>query len=63
MFYSQDDNPLTTKTTVKKMAVNPLTSRGVTWKFEEELTLIEFYKVSNLFYLRFFCFFLKHLTA
>ena len=31
MFYSQDENPLATKTTVKKMAVNPLTSR-VIWK-------------------------------
>ena len=41
--YSQEENLLTTKTTVKKMAANRLTSR-MTWKFEEELTLIDFHK-------------------
>ena len=42
-FYLQDEIPLTTKITVKKMAASPFTSR-LTWKFAEELALIDFYK-------------------
>ena len=43
LFYLQDEIPLTTKTTVKKIAANPLTS-CLTWKLAEELAFIDFYK-------------------